>query len=356
MPVIKIRKGVGLLLLIAFIAVLAIPWKASAREPLGKRLTESRMAMADNVPPPAPVPRAGLPDFQVVDAQIIAGRLSFWVINRGDAVWLAGQTFDYEVLLPGQAPLRQTFTLPSDLVVVPRYYLNPPFSPPIPPEYQMQVEVRNLVIPCGTRNLTITVNPDNLVPELDYANNRFYREYLGTPPGSCGPRLKLYSAQSVSLPSPGSSYWLARLWIKNLGNAPVSQMEIAVEVYGVMYAAPGSFGIPPNFNYRIISTKDYPPLTVQASLQPGEMQLVDVYLPVTDLPSGFPNCSIVGAQIVGIPGAYPQPPIEWPHRVWVLPSEWNGRSGDGGVIPPTYPNAPGCVGLLPPGPVTTPRP
>ena len=52
-------------------------------------------------------------------------------------------------------------------------------------------------------------------------------------------------------------------------------------------------------------------------------------------------------QIVGVPGAYPQPPIELPHLVWVLPSEWNGRSGDGGVISDTFPNASGCVGILP---------
>ena len=312
------------------------------------------LTAANELVPPAPVPRAGLPDFQVVGATISAGRLTFAIINRGDATWPAGQTFDYTVLLPGQQAFRQTFRLPSDLAPIP--YGDLVRGPPYPPADQMQVEVDNLVIPCGIRNLTITINPDNLVPELDYANNRFYNEYVGTPPGSCGPRLKLYSAQSVSLPSPTSSYWLARLWIKNLGNAPVSQIEIAVHVFGVRYASPGSWGVPPNFNYRIISTKDYPPMIVQVSLQPGEMRLVDVYSPVTDLPSGFPSCAIVAAQIVGVPGAYPQPPIELPHLVWVLPSEWNGRSGDGGVIPDTFPNAPGCVGILPPGPVAAPSP
>jgi hypothetical protein len=97
-------------------------------------------------------------------------------------------------------------------------------------------------------------------------------------------------------------------------------------------------------------------MIVQVSLQPGEIRLVDVYSPVTDLPSGFPSCAIVAAQIVGVPGAYPQPPIELPHLVWVLPSEWNGKSGNGGVIPDTFPNAPGCVGILPPGPVAAPSP
>lgn len=302
------------------------------------------------VPPPGPVPRAGLPDFQVVDAQIIAGRLTFSVINRGDAVWPAGQTFDYEVLLPGQSPFRQTFTLPRDLVVVPPYYLNPPFSPPIPPEYLMQVEVENLVIPCGTSNVVIMVNPDSVISELDYANNRFVKSYPSPPFGSCNARLQLLGAQSISLPSPQSSYWLARLVVKNLGNAPVSQIEFAVDVFGVI-AADG----PGNTNYQTSSEKLYYPVLAQATLQPGETRAIDLFVAVVGLPPGFPSCSIAAAQIVDVPGAYPQPPIEGPSRVWILPSEWNGISAVGGA-PSTFPGAAGCVGVLPPGPVTHPGP
>jgi|GEM_PF-6609713 hypothetical protein len=316
-------------------------------------IATSGCSATDSVPPPGPVPRAGLPDFQVVEMSITAGRLTFWLINRGDATWPAGQTLDYVVQLPGQTPYRQTFRLPSDLVPIPPYYLWR--GPPYPPEHLMAVELASLVIPCGVRNFTIIVNPDRLIQELDYANNHFHQEYLLTPPGSCGPRLKLTHGQIVSLPSPGSSYWLARLWIKNLGNAMVSQMDIAASAYGVVFAAPGTQGVPPNFNYRITSVQDYNPITVPATLQPGETGLVDVFLPVVGLPGGFPNCSIVAAQIVGVPGVYPQPPIEWPHRVWVFPAQWNGMSGDGGVIPSNYPNARGCVGIAPPTPVPHPE-